>query len=437
MSHKYFKGFFLIESLIAIAILILVVPSLLNYILSTDIKKYTNSLISHISKSIYLSDKSYLDNLANMNYMDIAKELVADKNCDLFFSKIQNLKTDTNLKIDTVSIDRVEDDNIFTSIDYIQGNSDHGILMIGLNSASTSMADLVTLDIDLHTYHARVDRSWYLGPGVIAMDMYPRSFENNLVSQRRVALIERSVVSPFWLFDLANINTNSSSSPIAIFSDIFLNAYPQAVNIDMKYITIGTQKSPGPELLIFDYKNINSWPMSFETGVTVNDSVVIGNYLYYASSKNPELDAVVIDSISTSTNTNIAPYRFDAPGELGNGKAIARYPYGLFLGRTVGNIELYALGDSQQVTSSHAVVSSYDTNVSVKKIISAEEGRGIVALFNSPYSGFRVLKHDLTKSIEELVKIDLPAYPNDLVCILDQVFITLQSTSTPLVVIHL
>jgi hypothetical protein len=200
--------------------------------------------------------------------------------------------------------------------------------------------------------------------------------------------------------------------------------------------------------------------------------------ILYATGLNPELQVVHLD-LATSTPVLPVPvstlvsmpqtqkYWFDtfnAPGELGNGKSISLHTYGIFLGRTVGNKELYALsprtcGDSGVSCGAYAahgsqlkneapqdretyIANGVDTNVSVRKLQSLHDGGGVFALVNTAHNGFQVFK--LTnvgadkysrKEFTHIAHVDTPDISTDMFCIGHHVFISTQSTITPFIMI--
>ncbi len=504
---SYRKGFMIIESLIAISILLLVSPAFMQYILTFDINRYISSISYAHILNLHHIDRDMVT-YPHMQQIDIQS-----KNCDLFFSSIFQ---DGAIDIDTITVDNVpihfegtqEDigsisehtsttSNVYGELQFTKDMAESGMtsleffgktkygqytVYIGSNSASTSIADLFVFSYDIDKHALLFKDKYYLGPGIVGMDLYPRIYgmhfrtnqqqgegaTNQLSSiTKYLGAIERSVVRPFWIMQYEHIDMVSSSTPI--MSQLHLNlagAYPQTIKMYSNWFMIGTQKSLWSELVVGSIEPDSETAHIInhqEVGTGIHDVALLGNRVIYASPKNPELDSFSIlpEIVKDIYQNGIYSYRFsldafEAPGELGNGKSISVHPYGLFLGRTIGNYELYSLiSDTRnQSTSVGGIIQnststgfdySYrnpifaNPNISLRKLIYTHDGYGLIALTNSDTDAIKIYVQPKDRGIyqlKELVSIDLPAKPTDAVCIQDQLLLTTELPSVPLVVIY-
>jgi hypothetical protein len=509
-SHN--KGFMLIESLIAISILLLVSPAFMQYVLTFDINRYISSISYAHIKNLNTIDRDTIDKDI-ITYPYVQHIDIQSKNCDFFFSSIFQ---DGGIDIDSIAVDRVPIDfedvpkyigdmgvgtsttsdvygelqftrdilkSTMTSIEFF-GKTKYGqyTVYVGSNSASTSIADLFSFSYDVDRRTLVFKDTHYLGPGIVGMDLYPRLYgihfhTNQQQSQgiinpvssitKHLGMIEKSVVSPFWIMQYGYGDTMSSSTPI--ISQLSLNlagAYPQTIKMYSNWFVIGTQKSLWSELVIGTIDQDSKTTQIIEhqeVGAGVHDIALLGDRVIYASPKNPELNSFLLPTeiVKDIYQNNMYSSRFsidtfDAPGELGNGKSISVYPYGLFLGRTVGNYELYSLISetrNQYASAGGIIQNSTSTrfdytyrnpifanpNISLRKLIYTHDGYGLIVLTNSDTDAIKIYVQSKDKGmyqLKELVSIDLPAKPTDAVCIQDQLLITTESPTTPFILVY-
>jgi hypothetical protein len=484
MTEHSQKGFMLIESLIAIAILILVSPAFMQYVFTFDINRYLAVISrSHIS-SVLAIDSAMVEE-DSVQQIDIQS-----KNCDLFFSSI--LK-DGQINISDIAIDSLPMDLIPTTIDVLSenilttieffGKSQYGkhTIFIGANSASTSKPDMFVFSYDPDSHSIFLKDIFYLGPGIVGMDLHPKiygmHFKSSLIQgvggenfpnqkssiTKHLGIIEKSIVTPLWIMKYGPGDIISSSSPHLFSPSINLaSAYPQIIKMYSDWFMIGTQKSLWSELII---GKVNTEIQNasiidhVEVGSGVQDIALLQDRVIFASPKNPELDYFLLNQGASEIIKYGSAYtpiwsidRFDAPGELGNGKSISMHPYGLFLGRTVGNQELYSLihtqyGQSTFSTTSIEVISadkywdihSANPNISIRKSIYVHDGYGVIVLTNSDTDAIKIYAQEKDGGryqLRELTSIDLPAKPIDFVCVQDQLLVTTESMVTPVINIY-
>lgn len=457
VSHA---GFTLIDTLIAITIFVLVSPALMQYFFGFNVLRFINSVSGHSQVAIPAQDQRYFihANVSQDNADNFVSVDISEKNCDIFASELFEAIEDNyaNINIKAVSIKDIEgndvlvSDNAFTSIEYTGKTNwgDHSLL-IGLNSASTSLPDLLQLSFDPGLQYMILKESKFLGPGVIDMDISPKVYADNIT--KTIGIVERSIVTPFWI---GMIGHKSQSTGMDIRPAIHLNlagAYPTVVKQYGDVFIIGTQKSLWSELVIGQVDNstgIATLLSDTEIGTGINDVGIDTVSLYIASAQNPELSvlelseslkqliqtAVEQQSVFVPLSLNIT--NFDAPGELGNGKSLTPYPYGLFLGRTVGNRELYSilhLNNSQNTVSANP-------NISIRKMIYVFDGAGLIVLTNSDSDAVKVYIQKSvgeTHELDEIISLDLDAKPTDMVCIEDRLFVTTESQVSPLMSISI
>ncbi|MFM2384076.1 MAG: hypothetical protein RIQ72_648 [Candidatus Parcubacteria bacterium] len=503
----YKKGFMLLESLIAISILLLVSPAFIQYALTFDINRYISSISYAHIQNLYAIDRDII------TYPQVQEIDMQSKNCDLFFSSIFQ---DGGIDIDTIAVDGVPIDfegvskdigdigeyasttsDVYGELQFTQdilestltsiesfGKTKYGqyTVYIGSNSASTSIADLFAFSYDIDRHELVFRDKYYLGPGIVGMDLYPRiygmhfrtnqqksdSFTNPVSSiTKYLGVIEKSIVTPFWIMQYRHGDLAPSSTP-RIFP-LHLNlagAYPQTIKMYSDWFMIGTQKSLWSELVIGTIETGSEAAQiieHLEVGAGVHDIALLGDRIIYASPKNPELDSFPIPTEIVKDIYQNGIYSpqfsidaFDAPGELGNGKSISVHPYGLFLGRTVGNHELYSLiSDTRNQSTSVGSITQNSTstgfdysyrnpifanpNISIRRLIYTHDGYGLIALTNSDTDAIKIYVQSKDRGmyqLKELVSLDLPAKPTDAVCIQDQLLLTTESSSIPIVVIY-
>ncbi len=181
---------------------------------------------------------------------------------------------------------------------------------------------------------------------------------------------------------------------------------PNTLFYNRHKIYLGTAKSQIEELHIINVENpalpleVGKW----ETNAGINNIFVSGNYAYLATPNNEELSVLYISTSSIPQKIG----GFDAPGGSGNGKSLARDRQTLFLGRTVGHNELFALNIENPaailVRSSMAVSESINAMV-------ASTGR----LFLTTNTKFEVINTE-NSGLSLIGTVTLPAKPTGITC---------------------
>ena len=184
-------------------------------------------------------------------------------------------------------------------------------------------------------------------------------------------------------------------------------------------IYLGTAKSQIAELHIIDVKTPSA-PLEmgrFETGAGINNIYASGHYLYLATPSNEELS--ILDASDPTFPKKIGG--FDAPGSSGNGKSLARDRNTLYLGRTVGKNELFAL----DITDPNAIAaqSSFPVSDSINGIV-ASIGR----LFLITNSKFEVIDSVDPTHLKIIGSVSMPAKPSGISCSGKYLYLSLLSS---------
>ncbi len=204
-------------------------------------------------------------------------------------------------------------------------------LYLSANSASSTDPDFFAFDVSNPAY-PRLLSSLDTGPGALAIKVAGNhAYLGNSSINAQLQIIDISdkshpyIVSSFKLPGKYNDETTVGSALFYKAGKIFL----------------GTQKSQIAELHVIDASNplLPKETSSYEIGNAVNDIFAFKDKVYVASPNNSELEI-----FSLSSSGVISPYSsFDAPGGSGNGKRLSLFLDTVFLGRTVGKDELFAL----------------------------------------------------------------------------------------------
>lgn len=450
------NGFTLIDILVAIAIFILITPSLIQYLFGFNVVNFIDSVSGYSLRGALRYDQSSLSDKSISENTVYAVD-VSEKNCDIFASELLEAKHNKDAvvieQVPIIDLDGNEvnlTDNAFTSIDYVGDTIwGHFSLLIGLNSASTSLPDIWKATFESKSKRLIVVETVLLGPGVVDIDVSPKVYSSNIT--KRISAVERSVVNPFWVGEIGSGLQSASGELKPVLNLNLAGAYPTVVRQYGDMFMIGTQKSLWSELVIGRVDStmgVSSILFDKEMGSGVNDAFIDTGSLYIASVHNPELNVQVLtESVKQSIQTSIdrqttsVPSRlqitsFDAPGELGNGKSLAPYPYGVFLGRTVGNQELYSL----MKTKNNQHVVSANPNSSIRKMIYVFDGMGLIVLTNSDADAVKIYIQKPvanTYELQEIFSFDLESAPTDMICIAGRLFITTESEEVPLISIYI
>lgn len=174
----------------------------------------------------------------------------------------------------------------------------------------------------------------------------------------------------------------------------------QTVGFQLTYqkniLILGLKKTVGAELRLIDVSRISN-PREiaqYEVGSQINDVILDENNIFIATPKNEELEKLLYNP----QNLTISKVSgFDAPKGNGNGKSLDKIGNKIFLGRTVGDKELYVLQNTPQsfsASSSMAVGWSIDDLLVIKDgvFLITPEGGGTLSIINAASSALSVVK---------------------------------------------
>lgn len=196
-----------------------------------------------------------------------------------------------------------------------------------------------------------------------------------------------------------------------------------------KKIYLGIPKSSGPEFHIIDVSNLDNIHEvgTWELNTKVNSIYVSNGKSYVATPDDEELK--ILDVHDPSSIKQIAG--FNASGASGSGKSIARRLNRIFLGRNVGNTELYVL-DLNNINST--ALASQDINSSVNSLLSA--GNLVFMATNDSTKEFQVWKlADNESSFNVQSSIDLPTKATSIDCENGSLYLTTEDASSGVVVV--
>lgn len=189
-------------------------------------------------------------------------------------------------------------------------------------------------------------------------------------------------------------------------------------------VYLGTQKSQIEELHVIDVSSPSA-PVeiaSHEIGNAVNDIFAFKDRVYVA---NPGAEDLKVFSLGGSDLDLISSY--NAPGNLVNGKRLSLFLDNLYLGRTVGNDELYAFNASSSVISS---IFHFPVKASIQGVIGY--GNLLFLLLSKFDDGFIV--YDISGPIPQRInssQVSFPAVSVNFDCDKDRFVIV--SDQTPIV----
>ncbi len=204
--------------------------------------------------------------------------------------------------------------------------------MLYLSSNSSVASDSDFFIVDMSDQSApRLLASLNTGPGIISLKIagdYAYLGNSSINSQLQI------------------VNVTDKNSPRIVSSYKLPGIYKDATTVGNRIfykageVFLGTQKSQIGELHAINVSNPLS-PIensSYEIGNAVNDIFSFKDKVYVATPNNEEL------KVFAYTSGFLSPFSsFDAPGGSGNGKRLSLTPETLFLGRTLGKDEVFAL----------------------------------------------------------------------------------------------
>lgn len=155
------------------------------------------------------------------------------------------------------------------------------------------------------------------------------------------------------------------------------------------YLFLGTEKSQVAELHVLSVKQSTniSEVASYEMNTAVNDIYVFKDKIYVAS---PDMQELKIFSFKDNALNFL--FGYDAIGSVSNGKRVMMFLGKVFLGRTVGQSEVYGL---QMGSSSLSSVFSFSTGSSVHGL--EAYGNLLFLALNAEANSFQVF--DISSSV--------------------------------------
>ena len=311
-------------------------------------------------------------------------------------------------------------------------------IYIGANSSSTTEPDLFayTIESNLQNTKPILENIYFqdTGPGISKLygkGQYMILANTGVKSQVDVVRVlgqlgqsEQSGQSGFSISSYVIPGSNSSTSPLT-----------KAVLYADDLLIVGTEKSVLPEIAIF---NIHTRQMigSIEIGYGVNDMMLVGDVLFVAGPRDPEIEIFDISSVS-----KIGQY--DLPGGSGNAKTLHLFGNDLLVGRTKGGNEFVvleiqnesqgeSLGEYQENLSSTSTINlkellSRKIQWSVDSVLHFEP---FTIIFSADeYGEIKIFKWERQREDISLVStIDIPNRIQDALCSKQSILMTLRPT---------
>lgn len=370
---KYKKGFSLIEIILAISILA-VVFSFLFYFLST----------------IYI----------NKNKKEDSPYLLKEYDYSGKFCNIKDNLENISIHKDTDLSRYISTSTPITSMNIFHKN----LLIITVNSASTTEADILLFDIYLEGNIFRLNPRDYMdtGPGI----------NDALLIDNYLYALNTSVNSHVQTFFINNENNllNIGDTYISELSQSY--SIPKKIYLFNNRLIVGAEKNNlGGELVISDLLIDRNTPifhgLSAEIGGQVNDIYGDRNILYVTTAQDIEL--FIFDENFSIINS------YDAPLSLGNGKSVYHlYPY-IFLGRTIASFELNILDFKNNIIN---LINKYKFSGTIDFIIST--GKSMLFINNNSMKELQFMSSDFSFS----KSINLPSRVTAYTCIDDNLLVS-------------
>lgn len=291
----------------------------------------------------------------------------------------------------------------------IQNNFLHNTITTNLFKIPTNSRNVPTsLVVRNDTIFITLDSSTSTDPDLLIFQKRNGTLElasqiNNgpgFLSQRLIGNMlfvgNSSVTNQLLIYNISNIG-----NPVLVSN---LKLLPptdeQTVGFQMAYqksfLTLGLKKTIGAELRLIDVSRAETPKeiAQFEVGSQINDVLLDDNYIFIATPKNEEVEKLLF-STQNLTLTKVAG--FDAPRGSGNGKSLDKIGNSIYLGRTVGDKELYVLQDNMQsvyASSSLQIGWSIDDMLVVGDAIFliTPEGGGSLSVIKRANSGVTLIK---------------------------------------------
>jgi hypothetical protein len=197
---------------------------------------------------------------------------------------------------------------------------------------------------------------------------------------------------------------------------------------DHQHVYLGTPKSTKAEFHIIDVTDpsapheVGTW----EFGVGINAIYVSDDIAYVATPATVELQMLDVHDPTHPSSLG----GFDATGSSGNGNSLARSGGRLYLGRTVGNNELYSLDINNL---SHGSIGQAKIGSSVNSI--ATIGNLLFLATTDSTKEFQIWQATNDTSLAAVAHLDLPEKATAIDCEGQTIYLTTDTPSRGLLVI--
>ena len=401
------RGVSILEILISVAVISLIFPPVLellfNFVRPTSFQNNSQTIFNQIFDHESVNKKYTCDNL--FDSLEGATDSVSPKSITLKIRAELGLATSSSSVVTGVSI---QNQNIF----------------ITANSSSTTEPDIYNITTRQYTD---------TGPGITVLKQFgPYFIAANSGVKNQIQIIRKNDLSVYKTFIIPG--SNSTTNPIT-----------KSFTVARGLLFIGTEKSVLPEIFIFDIFS-GQVISSIETGYGVNDLYVLGNLLFIASPRDPEVE--VFDISYLGNPQKVATY--DAPGGSGNGKTFDIQNQKLLLGRTRGGNELLALNliqNSSGSTSNNALnpISSIELYAeqkigwSIDRIAAFRDSLAntyLLLLTNDSQKELQIYKYRADHGPEGynlIYSYNLPSRATDFACSKKALYVSIENLDTPLV----
>ncbi len=230
--------------------------------------------------------------------------------------------------------------------------SDPNHLYVSLNSTSSSEKDFAVFDYNASSTLSLIG-SLNTGPGISAITR-----QKNFIFAANI-----SALSQVQVISIADQFNPIVVSSLKLFSSSTATVSPSSISRYKNNIFLGMKKSSFPEFSVIDTTNPYALVLkeSHAFNSTVNTILSLGGKIFIGTPLSNELSIFNIEP----NLSEIGGY--DAPQGSGNGKSLTMENNMLFMGRTVGDKELFVLDVTDPAHPTF--VSSHDFNTSIDRLV--------------------------------------------------------------------
>lgn len=392
MYHRSKKGFVLTEILIAITIAAFVYIPVFSLSLLVQVPK------EHMSKllELFSTQRGKMFSVETIHTMPLGEH----KECTEF---LDAYKRSSTLTVEPQHLPYLGTSSLVTSIKGIGGN-----VLLGVDSSVPKESDMFLVDTNLNLLD-----ELHTGPGTIDVAL----------SGTNAFAISGGVSADMYTVQISNELQQKESCVLK--ADRYDGRKATAVTYAGDRVIVGFEKNIGPEIFVVSPSGCTVH-QTLETGFGITDLYTIDDKIYVVGPADPEL---FVYALSGEGLTEI--YTYDAPGLSGNGRSMDIYQEGIFFGRSRGNEELeYLEIDSGSFVSKDSLKIGSSVDVLIT-------GRDIHAILTSNIEKeLQFISQNTFGLLEHSGSVDLPERAVDALCIGLDMFVALQSTSTPIIKIH-